>query len=190
MIQLWWCCKYPNITKFTFFTKWSILTNHEITMQQHEITQSQHDINMNTTWDHDINILENHDFMTSRDHHNPLDPWLNRHLNPLDPWLNPLDPWLDPLDPWLDRWHWPCTIIGSVWSCYYLVVVHHDMVYYISKEDVHPPTIVLVHRYHAMLMLFFFIMPGVLSGLGNLLVPIQLCVPEMMFPKVNNLGST
>jgi len=39
-----------------------------------------------------------------------------------------------------------------------------------------------------MLMIFFFIMPGVMSGLGNLLVPIQLCVPEMMFPKVNNLG--
>jgi len=41
---------------------------------------------------------------------------------------------------------------------------------------------------HAMLMIFFFIMPGVMAGLGNLLVPIQLCVPEMMFPKVNNLG--
>lgn len=41
---------------------------------------------------------------------------------------------------------------------------------------------------HAMLMIFFFIMPGVMSGLGNLLVPVQLCVPEMMFPKVNNLG--
>jgi heme/copper-type cytochrome/quinol oxidase subunit 1 len=41
-----------------------------------------------------------------------------------------------------------------------------------------------------MLMIFFFIMPGVMSGLGNLLVPIQLCVPEMMFPKVNNLGTT
>lgn len=41
---------------------------------------------------------------------------------------------------------------------------------------------------HAMLMIFFFIMPGVMSGLGNLLVPIQLCVPELLFPKVNNLG--
>ena len=41
---------------------------------------------------------------------------------------------------------------------------------------------------HAMLMIFFFIMPGVMSGLGNLLVPIQLCVPELVFPKVNNLG--
>lgn len=42
---------------------------------------------------------------------------------------------------------------------------------------------------HAMLMIFFFIMPGVMSGLGNLLVPIHLCVPEMVFPKVNNLGA-
>jgi len=41
---------------------------------------------------------------------------------------------------------------------------------------------------HAMLMIFFFIMPGTLAGLGNLLVPIQLSVPEMMFPKVNNVG--
>ena len=39
-----------------------------------------------------------------------------------------------------------------------------------------------------MLMIFFFIMPGVMSGLGNLLVPLQVCVPEMVFPKVNNLG--
>ena len=43
---------------------------------------------------------------------------------------------------------------------------------------------------HAMLMVFLLIMPGVMSGLGNLLVPIQLCVPEMVFPKVNNLGTT
>lgn len=42
---------------------------------------------------------------------------------------------------------------------------------------------------HAILMLFFFIMPGVMSGLGNLLLPVQLGVPEMMFPKVNNIGA-
>ena len=39
-----------------------------------------------------------------------------------------------------------------------------------------------------MLMIFFFIMPGVMSGLGNLLLPVQLGVPEMVFPKINNLG--
>lgn len=41
---------------------------------------------------------------------------------------------------------------------------------------------------HAMLMIFFFIMPAAMSGLGNLLLPIHLATPEMVFPKVNNLG--
>ena len=45
-------------------------------------------------------------------------------------------------------------------------------------------------RRHGILMLFYFIMPGVMSGLGNLLVPVQLGVPELMFPKVNNVGTT
>ena len=39
-----------------------------------------------------------------------------------------------------------------------------------------------------MMMIFFFIMPGVMSGLGNVLLPVHLGVPEMVFPKVNNLG--
>ena len=42
--------------------------------------------------------------------------------------------------------------------------------------------------YHAMLMLFFFIMPAAMSGLGNLLLPIHLSTPEMLYPRVNNLG--
>jgi len=41
---------------------------------------------------------------------------------------------------------------------------------------------------HAMLMIFFFIMPAVISGFGNLLLPVILGVPEMVFPKINNLG--
>ena len=41
---------------------------------------------------------------------------------------------------------------------------------------------------HAMLMLFFFIMPAAMSGLGNLLIPLLLSTPEMAFPKVNNIG--
>jgi len=41
---------------------------------------------------------------------------------------------------------------------------------------------------HAMLMIFFFIMPAVISGFGNMLLPLILGVPEMVFPKINNLG--
>nr|QHQ98700.1 cytochrome c oxidase subunit 1 [Sulcionema specki] len=41
---------------------------------------------------------------------------------------------------------------------------------------------------HAMLMIFFFIMPAMMSGFGNLMLPVLLGTPEMVFPKVNNLG--
>lgn len=41
---------------------------------------------------------------------------------------------------------------------------------------------------HAMLMIFFFIMPAVISGFSNLLLPSLLGVPEMVFPRLNNLG--
>lgn len=41
---------------------------------------------------------------------------------------------------------------------------------------------------HAMVMIFFFVMPTVLSGCGNLLCPLLSGVPEMVFPRVNNIG--
>ena len=39
-----------------------------------------------------------------------------------------------------------------------------------------------------MLMIFFFVMPATVSGFGNLLLPILASVPEMVFPKINNVG--
>ena len=39
-----------------------------------------------------------------------------------------------------------------------------------------------------MLMIFFFVMPATVSGFGNLLLPTLSGVPEMVFPKVNNVG--
>jgi heme/copper-type cytochrome/quinol oxidase subunit 1 len=41
---------------------------------------------------------------------------------------------------------------------------------------------------HAMLMIFFFVMPATVSGFGNLLLPVLASVPEMVFPKINNVG--
>ena len=64
-----------------------------------------------------------------------------------------------------------------------------DLVVETSRPQMETLDPVMVMTSHAMLMIFFFIMPGVMSGLGNLLVPIQLCVPELVFPKVNNLGT-
>lgn len=41
---------------------------------------------------------------------------------------------------------------------------------------------------HAMLMIFWFIMPSLFSGFGNLTLPGLLGVPEMVFPRINNLS--
>jgi cytochrome c oxidase subunit 1 len=41
---------------------------------------------------------------------------------------------------------------------------------------------------HAMLVIFMFIMPSLVAGMANLWIP-QLCgVPELVFPRLNNLG--
>jgi len=41
---------------------------------------------------------------------------------------------------------------------------------------------------HAMLMIFWYIMPSLFSGFGNLILPSLLGVPEMIFPRINNLS--
>jgi cytochrome c oxidase subunit 1 len=43
---------------------------------------------------------------------------------------------------------------------------------------------------HALLMIFWFIMPGVLGGLSNWYVPSMMGVPELAFPRINNLAVT
>jgi len=43
---------------------------------------------------------------------------------------------------------------------------------------------------HGLLMIFFLIMPGLLGGFGNVLVPIYLGAPEVTYPRINNLSFT
>jgi cytochrome c oxidase subunit 1 len=41
---------------------------------------------------------------------------------------------------------------------------------------------------HGLIMIFFSIMPILIGGFGNFMVPLQLGTAELAFPRVNNLA--
>jgi len=40
---------------------------------------------------------------------------------------------------------------------------------------------------HALVMIFFFVMPFMIGGFGNLLLPVMIGAPDMSFPRLNNM---
>jgi heme/copper-type cytochrome/quinol oxidase subunit 1 len=41
---------------------------------------------------------------------------------------------------------------------------------------------------HGVIMIFFMVMPIMIGALGNMIVPLQLGSPDMVFPRLNNLS--
>ncbi|TAM97477.1 MAG: cytochrome c oxidase subunit I, partial [Rhizobiaceae bacterium] len=42
--------------------------------------------------------------------------------------------------------------------------------------------------YHALIMIFFTVMPAMIGGFGNWMVPIMIGAPDMAFPRMNNIS--
>jgi cytochrome c oxidase subunit 1 len=81
-------------------------------------------------------------------------------------------------------------LIGGSFSVYMRMELMEPGVQFMTLEDGSPDghlwnTIVTAH---GLIMVFFVVMPAVIGGFGNWIVPLMIGAPDMAFPRMNNIS--
>ena len=81
-------------------------------------------------------------------------------------------------------------VIGAAFSVYMRMELSEPGVQYMTTEDGSPDGHFwnVVVTAHALIMVFFVVMPALIGGFGNWIVPIMIGAPDMAFPRMNNIS--
>lgn len=78
-------------------------------------------------------------------------------------------------------------IVGTILSMIIRMELSSSGVQYIKTEKYGQVYNILITA-HAIYMIFMFVMPVLIGGFGNYLVPIMIGAPDMAFPRLNNIS--